>query len=921
MSNQTDKSQDIFRYEHHPLDAIFKPRSVAVIGATERPESVGRTIMANLLKSPFGGMVFPVNPKRGAVLGVKAYPNISAIGEQVDLAVIVVPAKISTKVVQECVDNGVRGAIIISAGFKETGEAGAKMEQEILRIARQGRMRIVGPNCVGVMNPTNGLNATFAADIATAGNVGFISQSGAFCTSVLDWSYKENVGFSAFVSIGSMLDVGWGDLIDYLGNDPNTRSIVIYMESVGNARRFMSSAREVALTKPIIIIKPGRTAAAAQAAASHTGSLTGSDEVLQAAFRRVGALRVDSIADLFAMAEVLAKQPPPAGKRLMIVTNAGGPGVLSTDALISGGGELAPISDDMMGNLNEILPAHWSHNNPIDMIGDANPETYKKVIDVVVKEPNNDGILVVLTPQGMSSPTKAAQAVVEATAQVKNKPILASWMGGDQIMAGESVLNQGNIPTFDYPDTAVRMFNYMWRYRRYLDSLYETPRLPDLEEELAPNRPLVAKIINQARSEGREILTEFESKQIFSAYHIPTVPTKIGKCADQAVELAAEISYPVVLKLHSTTITHKTDVDGVHLDLADAEAVRTAFQRIEAGATKYVTDHNLTPSTGDFLGVTVQPMVKLDGYELILGSSPDSQFGPTLLFGAGGTLVEVFQDTALGLPPLNSTLARRMMERTKIYKALKGVRGKLAVDMPALEGLLVHFSQLVIEQQLIKEIDINPLLASSEQIIALDARIVLYPATTQTNEIVRPAIRPYPSQYAKPWQLRNGEKVNIRPIRPEDEPLIAVFHTGLSEESVYMRYFSRLGFEQRIAHERLTRICFIDYDREMALVVTRPTNEEGGREIIAAGRMSTVPGKSEAEFSLLIRDDYQRQGIGTELLTRLVDWARDEKIRWVMAYILPENTGMKRICQKLGFDLSYEDRILHAQLDLLNDKE
>ncbi len=921
MSVQTDKSQDVFRYEHHPLDAIFKPRSVAVIGATDRPESVGRAILANLLKSPFGGTVYPVNLKRSAVLGVKAYPNIAAIEEQVDLAVVVVPAKITPQIIRECVDAGIRGAIIISAGFKETGESGAAMEREILRIARQGKMRIVGPNCLGVMNPTNGLNATFAANIANAGNVGFISQSGAFCTSVLDWSYRENVGFSAFVSIGSMLDVGWGDLIDYLGNDPHTRSIVIYMESVGNARRFMSAAREVALTKPIIIIKPGRTAAAAQAAASHTGSMTGSDAVLQAAFRRVGALRVDSIADLFAMSEVLAKQPAPAGKRLTIVTNAGGPGVLSTDALIAGGGELADLSPELTADLNEILPAHWSHNNPIDILGDAGTDTYQKVTELVINEPNNDGILVILTPQAMSDPTAVAEAVVAATVKNKRKPVLASWMGGDQIFEGEARLNQGNIPTFDYPDTAVRMFNYMWRYRRNLDSLYETPRLPDGGEDEAPDRPLVDKIIATARQEGRTILTEFESKRIFAAYHIPTVPTKIAKCEDQAVELATEIGYPAVLKLHSGTITHKTDVDGVQLDLADEAAVRAAWGRIEQGAAAYIASRNTQPSDQDFLGVTVQPMVNLDGYELILGSSPDPQFGPTLLFGAGGTLVEVFHDTALGLPPLNSTLARRMMRRTKIYKALGGVRGRASIDMPALENLLVHFSQLVVEQPLIKEIDINPLLASPHRIIALDARIVLYPSEVDVAQIKGPAIRPYPSQYARPWTLRNGEEVNIRPIRPEDEPLIVQFHKGVSEESVYMRYFSDLRFEQRTAHERLTRICFIDYDREMALVVTRPGEKAGVREIVAAGRMSTIPGMSEAEFSLLIRDDHQRQGIGTELLTRLLDWARNEGIRWVVAYILPENMGMKRICQKLGFDLSYEDRMLYARIDLQTDQK
>jgi acetyltransferase len=456
-----EKIHDILRYEHHPLDAIFKPRSVAVIGATERVHSVGRTILQNLIRTPFGGTVYPISLSRSAVLGIKAYPNLAAIGDPVDLAVIVIPAKYVPEAVQECVDYGVRGAIIISAGFKETGPQGAALEQEILSIARAGQMRIVGPNCLGVMSPVSGLNATFASIMANKGNVGFISQSGALCTSVLDWSVRENVGFSAFVSIGSMLDVGWGDLIYYLGDDPNTRSIVIYMESVGDARSFMSAAREVALTKPIIIIKPGRTEAAAQAAASHTGSLTGSDEVLRAAFRRCGVLRVDNISDLFDISEVLAKQPLPGGNRLTLLTNAGGPGVLSTDALITGGGKLAVLSQETLDALDDVLPPHWSHNNPIDILGDASPERYRESLEIAAKDRGSDGLLVILTPQAMSDPTETAAQLAQSAVQIKRKPVLASWMGGEEISAGELLLNRANIPTFDFPDTATRMFNYM----------------------------------------------------------------------------------------------------------------------------------------------------------------------------------------------------------------------------------------------------------------------------------------------------------------------------------------------------------------------------------------------------------------------------------------------------------------------------
>src|SRR3990170_4435116 len=455
-----DPSHDVYHYERRDLDAIFAPRNVAVIGATENPGSVGRTVLWNLISNPFGGIVFPVNPKRSSVLGIKAYPDIASVPEPVDLAVVVTPAPTVPEIIGACVDMGVKGAIVISAGFKEIGERGAELERQILEQAQRGRMRIIGPNCLGVMNALTGLNATFAAGMARPGNVAFVSQSGALCTAVLDWSFRENVGFSAFVSIGSMLDVGWGDLIYYLGDDPRTQSIVIYMETIGDARSFMSAAREVALTKPIIVIKPGRTEGAARAAANHTGSLTGSDEVLEAAFRRCGVLRVNTIGEIFSMAEVLAKQPRPKGPKLAIVTNAGGPAVLATDALITSGGKLAELSPEVMQKFNEILPAAWSHNNPVDILGDASPERYAQALEVAAQDANSDGLLVILTPQAMTDPTATAEAL-KNYGQSYEKPILASWSGGKDIAAGESILNKSGIPTFQYPDTAAEAFVYM----------------------------------------------------------------------------------------------------------------------------------------------------------------------------------------------------------------------------------------------------------------------------------------------------------------------------------------------------------------------------------------------------------------------------------------------------------------------------
>ncbi|MBE9180181.1 bifunctional acetate--CoA ligase family protein/GNAT family N-acetyltransferase [Oculatella sp. LEGE 06141] len=921
LSSTSDRAYDILRSEHRPLDAIFAPKSVAVIGATERPGSVGRIVLWNLLTSSFGGTVYPVNPKRHSVLGVKAYPAIADIPELIDLAVIATPASTVPGVIKACVDAGVKGAIVLSAGFREIGAAGIELEQQIREQLQQSQLRIIGPNCLGVMNPITGLNVTFASAMSRPGNVGFISQSGALCTAILDWSFRENVGFSAFISIGSMLDVNWGDLIYYLGDDPHTHSIVIYMESIGDARSFLSAAREVALTKPIIVLKAGRTEAAAHAATSHTGALAGSDAVLDAAFRRCGVLRVDRISELFDMAEVLAKQPRPKGSRLTIVTNAGGPGVLATDALLKNGGELAPLSEETIASLDQQLPPCWSHHNPIDILGDADPDRYQQAVQIAAQDPDSDGLLVILTPQAMTDPTETAERLKTWVENQKlhqpAKPIIASWMGDSDVSAGELLLNQAKIPTYRFPDTAARVFSYLWRFTYNLRGIYETPVLPVGTEARIPNRTLVEAIITAARQANRTLLTEVESKQILAAYGIPVVQTCVATSAAAAIDCAEAIGYPVVLKLFSKTITHKTDVGGVQLNLVDAEAVQRAYRTIETSVSKKVGAEH-------FLGVTVQPMVTLSGYELIVGSSLDPQFGSVLLFGAGGQLVEVFQDQAIALPPLNSTLARRLMEQTHIYKALQGVRGQPPVDLDALEQLLVRFSQLVAEQRWIKEIDINPLLASPVEanshspLLALDARLVLHEATLSEDQLPRLAIRPYPIQYVTPWQLKDGTEVTVRPIRPEDELLVIQFHKTLSEQSVYLRYFHLIKLSQRIAHDRLTRICFIDYDREMAFVADYQNPETGTHEILAIGRLSKLHGTNEAEFAMLVSDRVQCCGLGTELLKRLLQVGQDEHLDRITAEILSDNSGMQRVCEKLGFHISRtaDPSVVKAEIQL-----
>ncbi len=880
------------------LQSLFSPKSVAVIGATDREGAVGRAVLDNLVSGAIRGKTYAVNPNRTEVLGLRSYAKIGDVPEKVDLVVVVTPAQTVPGVIGECVDAGVRAAVVISAGFKERGAEGAALELRIQEQLRRGTMRLIGPNCLGVMNPGLGLNATFAQDIARTGNVAFLSQSGALLTAILDWSLEEQVGFSAIVSTGSMLDIGWGDLIDFFGDDPATESILLYMESVGDARTFLSAAREVALRKPIIVIKAGRTAAASKAASSHTGALTGSDEVFDAALRRCGVLRVTRIADLFHMAEVLGKQPRPRGPRLTILTNAGGPGVLATDTLLATGGELASISDASLQALNELLPPHWSHGNPIDILGDADPDRYSKALEIAVKDPNSDGLLAILSPQGMTDPGQVAEAL-KVHATIHGKPVLASWMGGKSVAKGIAALNTAGIPTFSYPDTAVQAFTYMWNFTYNLRGIYETPSMTEDLNSLGEPQAQVKELLERIRAADRTILTEAESKQVMVHYGIPTVETRVARSESDAVVCAQKLGFPVVLKLNSETITHKSDLGGVKLNLQDEESVRQAYRAIESSVREKAGPEN-------FLGVTVQPMVKVDGYELIVGSSVDAQFGPVILFGSGGQLVEVYEDRALALPPLNSTLAIRLMEQTRVFRALKGVRGRAPVDLAALENILVRFGRLVVDQPWIKEMDINPLLASSERIIALDARIVLQNPGMPEDRLPRPSIRPYPVQYVSSWRMKDGTQVLLRPIRPEDEPAMAKFHETLSDQSVYLRFFHMEKFSSRVAHERLMRKCFIDYDREIALVAERTSHENENHEIIAVGRLTRSRGTRDAEVAVLVADQYQHGGLGTELLARLIQAARDENVERIVATILLQNVAMRAMASRQGFQI-HED--------------
>jgi acetyltransferase len=713
------------------IEAFFAPKAVAVVGGTERDGTVGRALLENLASFP--GPVHVVHPTHRTVMGRPAVPHFRDLPDGVDVAVIATPAAGVPALVREAGERGIRSVIVISAGFKEAGEQGIALEQATLAAACEHGVRLIGPNCLGVMSPHLGFNATFAAGMARPGHVAFLSQSGALCTALLDWSLRENVGFSAFVSLGSMSDVAWGELLRHFADDPATHSIVCYLESVGDASAFLSAAQAVSCRKPMIALKVGRTEAASRAAASHTGAMTGSDAVLDAAFRRAGVLRVETIGELFNVAEALAKQPAPRGSRLAILTNAGGPGALSTDLLVRTGGRLADLPASTIDSLSRFLPGPWSHANPVDILGDADAERYSRAASLLLADPAVDGLLVILTPQHMTDPAAVARRIA-GLVQLSPKPILASWMGGRVVSPGREVLNEAGIPTFDYPDAAARAFVRMSQTACSPEAapVDDLPPMPDPDREAAA---LVESILAGVRSAGRTLLTEVESKQVLSAYGIPMNPTRAALTEDEAVAAACELGFPVAIKLLSETVTHKSDVGGVRLGIVDADGARTAFRAIRESVGELV-------GPGHFGGVTVQPMIPSNGHELILGSLSDPQFGPVLMFGTGGRWVEVYRDTALELPPMDAGVAARWRERTLVNRALRGFRGEAPVNLDRLDEILVRFAALAASHPRIAEMDINPLHASASRIVALDARVVLHRAGIPDEALPRPALLP-----------------------------------------------------------------------------------------------------------------------------------------------------------------------------------
>ena len=879
------------------LDKIFKPKSVAIVGASDEEGSVGYALVQNLTEHDYKGEVFLVNIRKKEILGRKAYAKLEDIPGEVDLAIIATPAKTVPGIVEDCGKSGIKGVIIVSAGFKEVGQEGRLLEEEIKRLRGKYNLRIIGPNCLGIIRPDVGLNATFLDKYPKSGKISFISQSGALGSAILDWATHENVGFNNFVSIGSMIDVDFGDLIDYFGTDPKTKSILMYIEGIADARQFMSAARHFAKTKPIIVVKSGKFSESAKAAASHTGSLSGEDSVYDAAFKRAGIVRVDEIEDLFNAAEVLGTQPLPKGKRLAIITNAGGPGVMATDSLIINGGELSKLSPKSLSKLDEVLPSFWSKANPIDLLGDAKSDRYKAAVEACLEDDGVDGLLIIYTDQAVTESELIAETVVKTLKEknIQGKTVLTSFIGYEAVEEANRFFNANNIPTYETPEDAIKTYMYMYQYNRNLELLYETPE--ELSIDSAPPKRPIMNILRQAASENRETLTEDEAKRLLDYYNFPVVKTEVAKSAEEAVNLARRIGYPVVLKILSPQITHKTDVGGVMLDLTSDAQVRESFGLMTEKAKKAYPQ-------AEILGVTVQSMIKQEGYEVIIGGKSDPLFGPVILFGLGGVAVELFKDYAMGLPPLNTTLARNMMAETKVFQLLKGYRNQPGVNLKLLEEILLLFSQLLIDFPQLKEIDINPLIMTEKEAYILDARVIFDKA--KLGKKFEPhqhlVISPYPKKYELIWHLKDGREILFRPIKPEDEPLWLEMFQSFSEDSIRYRFFQLL---KETPHEVRVRYCNIDYDREIAIVPI--IKEEGTPRILGVGRLTIEPDGKTGEIAFIVRDKWQGLGLGAKLVDYVIEIAAEKGVKRIVAIIMRQNHKAINLVEKMGFKVKKQD--------------
>lgn len=886
------------------LDKIFHPRTIAVIGASNERQTVGYALVNNLIGKGYNGTVYPVNLNEHSIQGVRCYHHIGEIEDDIDLAMIATPAGSVVQVVRECGQAGAGGVVIISAGFSEIGAQGQALSEQIMHLARRYGMRIIGPNCLGFINPSLSLNATFANQMALPGKIAFISQSGALCTAILDWAKKQNVGFSQFVSIGDMIDIGFHDLIDYFGSDPHTSSILIYMESLKDARRFMSAARAFARTKPILVLKAGKSKEGAKATLSHTGSLAGNDAVFEAALKRAGVIRVETIAQLFNCAQGLALQPRPTGNRLAIITNAGGPGVLATDHLIEHGGALASLSEETIARLDKALPFNWSRANPVDIHGDATAKRYREAVEACLDDKNTDGILVILTPQAVTRSVDVEREIA-GLAKKPRKTILASWMEEEDFSRGHyDRLPDSALPTYQFPESAVDVFLKMYNYTRNIELLYETPST--MPHEFSPDVEAARSLLNKAIRSGRHQLTEIEAKRLLEYYQMPVTHSKLAKTPEHAVQLAEETGFPVVMKIVSPDIGLKTDIGGVEVGLNNPEEVGLAFGRIMAKVQKAFPDAEL-------YGITVEEMIN-KRYELLIGAKKDPIFGPVIVFGLGGVAVEIFKDSNIGLPPLNMALAKRIIEETKVYELLKGYRGMPKADMRSIQLILFQFAYLIMDCPQIREIDINPFVVDENGGIVLDAYVILdrdyRPGLHRPYEHL--VISPYPKQYVQDFTLKNGQLAVLRPIRPEDEPLEAEMIASFSRQTQYFRYF---GYMSHISKELLRRSTQIDYYREISIIAE--VQEEGKKMMAGEVRLLADAQNEMAEFAIAVADRWQGIGLGSKLTDYIIEIACERGIRKIYANVLKANAVMAEMFRRRNFTLASVDfSTYYAELEV-----
>jgi len=886
----------------HYLSRLFSPRSIAVIGASERENSVGMRVFANLIEAGFEGQLYPVNPKHDTVQGKPCHPSVSAIGHPVDLAVIATPAETVPDIIHECGEHGVAAAIILSAGFAESGPKGERLQNNVLESARHHGLRLVGPNCLGIMRPSVGMNATFSKNGALPGNLALVSQSGALCTAVLDWAESRQIGFSAVASLGDAADVDFGEVLDYLALDPKTHSILLYVEGIRHARRFMSGLRAAARMKPVVVIKSGRHAEGSRAAMSHTGALVGGDDVFDSALERAGVVRANTITQLFSAAQVLASGSRIRRNRLAIITNGGGPGVMATDRAVEMDVKMADLAPATMDRLDGFLPDHWSHGNPVDILGDAGPERYRDAVDACLRDANVDGVLVMLTPQAMTDPLSAAEGVV-AGVNAHKKPVLTCWMGEKQVEGARALFAREGIPHYAAPESAVEAFAYLSTYHRNQELLVQVPE--SLGTQKAPDVEGARLIIERALAEGRRTLSLLESKAILRAFHIPVAQAVMAHNPQEALVAAESLGFPVAMKISAPMLTHKSDIGGVRLNIGNAQAVRSVFNEMMESARAAAPEATIE-------GITVEPMVdSRAGRELMLGVIRDPVFGPVISFGAGGTAVEIHRDRAVELPPLNAYMAQRLIERTRVSRLLGPFRNLPAVDLEALERALLRVSEMVCELPEIREMDINPLIADEKGTIAVDARIGVDHPPTTPDRYAHMAIHPYPVHLVEDVQLADGTNIRVRPIRPEDAVIEQSFVRNLSEQSKYMRFMQAL---QELTPEMLVRFTQIDYDREMAFIAV--TQEEGKETEIGVARYTIQPDGDSCEFAIVVADAWHHKGIGSHLMDALMRAARAKGVRVMEGEVLAQNQAMLHMVERLGFQARkshYDDDVVSVK--------